>query len=108
MEKHASDFRLAYLLDCMSEMDVILPIFNLVSNDGTLFLKEYLMNSGHASGLRVACSLYPSLCTKALIDNCGTNEEDLEDIIAGFSQLEVLRSLVIRRTVIGASIVPHL
>ena len=92
----------------MSQMDVILPIFNLVQRDGTLHTKEYLMNSGHASGLRVACNLFPNLCSKALIDNCGTNEEDLEDIIAGFSQLEVLRSLVIRRTAIGASIVPHL
>ena len=92
----------------MQEMDVILPIFNLVQSDGTLYLKEYRLNSGHAAGIRVACNLYANVFSKAFIDNCGASEEDLEEMIAGFSQLEVIRSLVIRRSVIGPRVVPHI
>lgn len=28
LEKHASDYRLGYFLECMGEMELILPIFN--------------------------------------------------------------------------------
>ena len=67
-----------------------------------------MLNAGHASGLRIACGLNPNVFTKVLIDNCGTTEQDMEEIIAGFSQLEVLSSLVIRRSVLGPEFVPHL
>ena len=45
----------------MGEMDVILPVLNMVQNDGTLYLKEYMLNSGQCKGLRVACELNSTL-----------------------------------------------
>lgn len=66
------------------------------------------MNAGHTHGLKIACGLNPAILTKALIDNCGTTEQDMDDLMEGFAQLEVLRSLVIRRSVIGRSAIPHL
>ena len=92
----------------MQELDVTLPIFNLVQSDGTIYMKEYLVNSGQAQGLKIACDLNRDLCTKALIDNCGTTQKDMDDIVEGFASLDVLRSLVIRRSVIGPGIVPHI
>ena len=43
-----------------------------------------------------------------MIDNCSLTEADTEQLMAGFAQLEVLRSLVIRRSEIGAGTIPHL
>ena len=43
-----------------------------------------------------------------MIDNCSLTEVDMEQLMAGFAQLEVLRSLVIRRSDIGVDAIPHL
>ena len=85
MEKYAKDHRLGYVLSCLREMDVMLPIFNQIESDGTLYLKEYLLNSGNAQGLGIACTLNCDLLTRALIDNCGLSEIDMESILAGFT-----------------------
>ena len=92
----------------MQEMDVILPILNLVNPDGTLFLKEYLLNSGHCRGFAVATGLNGQICSKVLIDNCSVSEEDMEQLLYGFSQLEALRSCVLRRSIVGVDCIPHL
>lgn len=74
LEKKAQDHRLGYLLECMDKTDVILPILNQVQPDGTLYLKEYLMNSGHAHGLSVACQMNDDIFQKVFIDNCSLKE----------------------------------
>ena len=66
------------------------------------------MSPGQARGLRMACTLNNEILTKALIDNCGVGESELEDIMAGFAELDVLRSLVIRRSVIGTGFLAYL
>ena len=43
-----------------------------------------------------------------MIDNCSLTEADTEQLMAGFADLEVLRSLVIRRSDIGVGAVPYL
>ena len=55
LEKKSEDHRLGLILKCMEEMDVILPILQNVQPDGTLYLKEYKLDSGHANGLSLAC-----------------------------------------------------
>lgn len=89
-------------------MDVILPILNQVIPDGTLYLKEYLLNAGHCRGFAVATGLNGQICSKVLIDNCGVSEEDMEQLLYGFSQLDVLRSCVLRRSILGVDSIPHL
>ena len=56
----------------------------------------------------MACTLNNELFTKALIDNCGVGESELEELTAGFAELDVLRSLVIRRSVIGTGFLTYL
>ena len=66
------------------------------------------MSPGQARGLRMACTLNNEIFTKVLIDNCGIGESELEEIMAGFAELDVLRSLVIRRSVIGTGFLAYL
>ena len=66
------------------------------------------MSPGQARGLRMACTLNNELFTKALIDNCGVGESELEELMAGFAELDVLRSLVIRRSVVGTGFLTYL
>lgn len=66
-----------------------------------MYLKEYLLNSGHARGLRIACTLNPLVFSKVFIDNCGLDEHDMEELFFGFAQLDVTRSIVIRRSTVG-------
>ena len=89
-------------------MEVILPVLNWVQQDGTLYLKEYLLNDGHAQGMRTALNLRTDLFTKVLIDNCGLSEQAIEDLMAGFQELDVLKQLVIRRTKVGLGCIPYL
>ena len=81
-------------------MDMILPVLNLVSSEGTLHLKEYFLATGQCLGLNVACSLHPYLIKKVLIDNCGIAALDLVELVAGFAHSS-LRSLVLRRSAIS-------
>ena len=108
MEKKHKDHRLVYFLECIQEIDIVLPILNLITPDGTLFLKEYHINHGHARGLRVACTLKFDLLQKVFIDNCGLTETETEELIAGFCQLDIVSSLVLRRTAIGVGSLPYL
>ena len=49
------------------------------------------MDDGHALGLKVACNLNIDLCNKVFIDNCGLSEQGMTELMAGFSELAVLR-----------------
>ena len=71
LEKKSEDHRLGLILKCMEEMDVILPILQNVQPDGTLYLKEYKLDSGHANGLSLACQMNNEIFEKVFIDNCG-------------------------------------
>ena len=79
-----------------------------MQQDGTLFLKEYLLNSGHARGLRIACTLNAFVFSRVLIDNCGIDEYDMEQLFFGFVKLDAIRSIVIRRSTIGPQSMPSL
>ena len=45
-EKYSNDHRLGYILYCIANLDPILPILEKISNDGTLYLKEYRLKEG--------------------------------------------------------------
>lgn len=107
-EKYSEDSRLAYLLECMQAMELILPLLDKVQPDGTLYLKEYTIKEGQSKGLAVACRLNELLCQKVFIDNCGLSELDTARLLEGFIELNMLRALVLRRTAICTESIPHL
>ena len=71
-------------------------------------MKEYHINYGQARGLRIACTLKFDLLQKVFIDNCGLSEKEMEELMAGLCQLDVVRSIVLRRTAIGVGSLPYL
>ena len=42
------------------------------------------------------------------MDNCGSTEQEMEELFRGFAQLDVLRSIVLRRQAIGPEVTPYL
>lgn len=77
-----------------------LDIFHQIEND-TLVLSDYHLSDALAQGLRRACETQPRLFQKIIVNNCGLTDQGLVDVLEGCLALRVVRSIVLRNTIVG-------
>lgn len=90
-----NDARLVYFLGCIEQLNVALPILMKISDDGLLFLKNYLLSEGQAKAVSKAMLINPEIIRKVFISNSLNGSDAVLALLEGLPNLDCLNSLVL-------------